>query len=206
MPKEFSDLLIASNNQGKIREIKALLSDLPTNLITPYDLGLKISVSETGNTYYQNALIKAQAYMQVANVLTLADDSGLEVEPLDGLPGILSARFSKKIDASDADRRRYLLSRLQGKPKPWKATFRCVVVCITPDGDLYTTEGSCSGVISEDERGERGFGYDPIFLFPDHGLTMAELSLEDKNQVSHRARAIRKVKPYLLAYYQRSQD
>ena len=203
-PEEYSGLLIASNNQGKIREIEALLSDLEVNLLTPRALGINLSVAENGDTYYQNALIKARAYAHAARIPTLADDSGLEVEALAGLPGIRSARFAMKSDASDADRRSYLLSRLQGLPQPWMAIFRSVVVWTTPQGDLFTAEGTVSGVIIKEERGERGFGYDPIFLIPERGLTMAELSLEDKNRLSHRAGAIRKLKPYLLEHYRQA--
>jgi XTP/dITP diphosphohydrolase len=183
-------VLIATNNKGKRIEIAALLSDLELELVIPGEIGLELEVDETGFTYAENALLKGRAFCKAARLLTLADDSGLEVDALGGLPGLHSARFAQKPGATDADRRSLLLERLQGLPRPWQAQFRCVVALVSPAGMEYLTEGICPGEIIPEERGQNGFGYDPVFLLPDLGLTMAELSMEAKNRRSHRALAV----------------
>lgn len=190
-------LLLATNNQGKVKEIQALLSDLNVDLIIPQQIGLDLVVEEDGKTYAENAERKAQAYTQISRMLTLADDSGLEVAALGGLPGIRSARFAPIPDATDADRRTYLLGRLKGLERPWLAQFRCTVALTAPSGDAYFAEGTCSGEIIPEERGEHGFGYDPIFFISEMGRTMAELEMEEKNELSHRARAIKAIRPVL---------
>ncbi|MBN2550899.1 MAG: RdgB/HAM1 family non-canonical purine NTP pyrophosphatase [Anaerolineales bacterium] len=195
-----SKLLLASNNPGKLIEIQALLQDLEVELVTPALLGLELTVEENGQTYAENAALKGLAFARLSGMLTLADDSGLEVDALDGLPGLHSARFSPKPGASDADRRRYLLERLEGTPPPWPARFRCLIALVTPAGVVRSTEGVCSGEIISQERGQNGFGYDPIFLIPQLGRTMAELSMDEKNQLSHRARAVLAARPYLADY------
>lgn len=190
-------LLIATNNPGKTRELCSLL-DLPgLELVIPAQLGLDLHVEETGSTYARNAQLKGLAFAQAAGLLTLADDSGLEVEALEGLPGLHSARFVGRNNATDQDRRSLLLDRLKGFPPPWKAQFRCVVALVQPDGATHFTEGICEGEIIPEERGSNGFGYDPIFFIPPMHKTMAELSLEEKNQLSHRAKAVRAAEPYL---------
>jgi XTP/dITP diphosphohydrolase len=183
-------LLLASNNRGKLLEIQALLADLPLELVSPADLGLSLDVTEDGQTYQENAARKALAFARAARILSLADDSGLEVDALDGLPGLHSARFSPVLGATDQDRRRLLLHKLQEKPQPWRARFRCVVALSTASGELWFTEGVCPGVIVPEERGQNGFGYDPVFFLPELGKTMAELSMEEKNWLSHRSRAV----------------
>lgn len=191
-------ILVATGNPGKLVEIQALLDEPSLTLLTPAMLGLGLEVEETGATYAENAALKALAYAQAAGLLTLADDSGLEVAALGGLPGIRSARFSAKPGATDADRRAYLLERLQGQPRPWRAHFHCTVALATPAGELRFAEGQCPGEIIPEERGQNGFGYDPIFLLPELGRTMAELGMEEKNRLSHRARAIKAARPILL--------
>jgi XTP/dITP diphosphohydrolase len=191
-------LLLASNNPGKQREIMDLLRDLHVDLLTPADLNIKLDVVEDGSTYAENAANKAIAFARRAGLLALADDSGLEVEALEGAPGLYSARYSPKPGADDADRRAYLLRQLQNHPRPWRAKFHCTIALATPGGELYFTEGDCPGEIVPQERGLGGFGYDPIFLIPDTGLTMAELSMEEKNKLSHRARAIKAAIPLLM--------
>ena len=198
MPRRNPQLLIASSNQGKVAEIRALLRDIPVTLLTPGLLNARIQVDETGGTYLENALLKGQAFAEHTGLLTLADDSGLEVDTLKGLPGIQSARFSPKPGATDADRREHLLGQLAGHPRPWTARFRCVVVLVSPDGTTHSFAGQCQGEIIEQERGEGGFGYDPIFYIPELESTMAELSMEQKNRISHRARAIRYARPTLI--------
>lgn len=191
-------LLLASTNKGKIREIKTLLAEAPVDLLTPLDLDLQVEVREEGHTYADNAALKALAFAQRTGLLTLGDDSGLEVEALNGAPGLHSARYAPQPGASDADRRHFLLQNLQSHLRPWSARFHCTVALATPGGELRFAEGECRGEIIPEERGEHGFGYDPIFLIPAKGRTMAELSLEEKNQLSHRGRAVKAAIPLLL--------
>ncbi|MGD9091653.1 MAG: RdgB/HAM1 family non-canonical purine NTP pyrophosphatase [Anaerolineales bacterium] len=190
-------ILLASSNPGKLHEIQAIMSGTDWKLVTPDQMGLDIEVEESGITYAENAALKARAYAEVSQILTLADDSGLEVDVLGGLPGIKSARFSAKEGATDADRRDYLLARLHDYQRPWLAKFHCTVALARPVGKMYFSSGDCWGEIIPEERGEGGFGYDPIFLIPELGRTMAELTMEEKNQLSHRARAIKAAFPIL---------
>jgi XTP/dITP diphosphohydrolase len=190
-------LLIASGNPGKLDEIGALLAGLDLKLVTPRQLGLELDVHESGETYAENAAKKAMAFSAASGLATLADDSGLEVDALGGLPGIRSARFSPVPGASDADRRAYLLERLTGLPRPWRAHFHCTVALALPGREILFTEGDCHGEIIPQERGSNGFGYDPIFLIPEMGRTMAELSMDEKNRLSHRARALKAAIPLL---------
>lgn len=190
-------ILIATNNPGKQEEIRSILSDLEAELVTPSELELNLEIEEDGFTYRENAAKKATAFAQASGILSLADDTGLEVEALDGAPGLYSARFSPKPNATDADRRSYLLTCLEHHPLPWKARFRCIVAIATPKGALQFTEGICPGEIISDERGLNGFGYDPIFLLPNIRQTMAELSPITKNQISHRALAVQAARPII---------
>lgn len=192
------DLLLASSNKGKLAEIKDLLKEVPLNLILPKEIGLNLDVVEDGRSYAENARKKALAYCAASNLITLADDSGLEVAALNGKPGLHSARFSGKPGANDADRRVYLLSQLEGHPRPWLAVFRSTVFVAVPDGRFFTFNGECRGEIIPEERGSHGFGYDPIFKVEGLEKTMAELTLKEKNHLSHRARAILAARPVLL--------
>jgi XTP/dITP diphosphohydrolase len=192
------ELLLASNNQGKLKEIQALLAALPLRILVPDDLGLQIEVDEAGSTYRENAALKAHAFAKASGLVSLADDSGLEVETLGGAPGLHSARFSPLPNADDADRRKKLIDKLGGFQQPWKARFHCTIAVANPDGAIQFSEGFCNGEIIWEERGEGGFGYDPIFLLPELGKTMAELELEEKNEISHRARAVQAARPILL--------
>ncbi len=190
-------VLLASENRGKWIEIQDLLKDLPIDLLTPADIGLHLNVLENGATYAENAALKACAFAEASQLVCLADDSGLEVDALDGRPGLYSARFAPWEGATDADRRRYLLQRLQDAPPPWKAHFHCTVAIGAPQGELRYTEGNCPGEIIAEERGTMGFGYDPIFLIPELGKTMAELPMQEKNRRSHRALAVLAALPVL---------
>ncbi len=192
-----SKILLATNNQGKLKEFLELLGELPVELRIPFQLGLSLSVEESGITYAENAALKARAFARSSGLLTLADDSGLEVAALGGEPGIRSARYSEKQGAGDAERRAFLLERLNGKARPWLAQFCCVIALVDPLGEIYYSEGVCLGEIIPEERGNSGFGYDPIFLLPEMGLTMAELPMEQKNRISHRARAVQAALPVL---------
>jgi XTP/dITP diphosphohydrolase len=190
-------ILIATTNKGKIKEICEILNELPATLLTPEQLQLNLTIAETGSSYAENAALKAIAFARESGLLSVADDSGLEVETLEGAPGIYSARYAPQANATDADRRAYLLEQLQGHPRPWLARFVCVVAIATPAGKLQFSEGFCPGEIILEERGEQGFGYDPIFLLPQLGLTMAQLDRSRKNQISHRGRAFQAAYPIL---------
>lgn len=195
-------LLLASGNVGKLREIQAILAEegiqTPSlELILPAQLGIQLDVKEDGANYAENAAKKARAYAKASGLAVLADDSGLEVDALDGQPGLYSARYAPWPHATDADRRRYLLQNLQDKPRPWTAHFHCTVAIAAPDSEMAYAEGNCPGVIIPEERGTNGFGYDPIFLLPDLDLTMAELPMAQKNRLSHRARAVHAALPIL---------
>jgi XTP/dITP diphosphohydrolase len=194
-------LLIATNNQGKILEIRDLLCDLGLTLLTPQDLGIHLDVPEDGLTYAENAALKALAFFQASGLPSLADDSGLEVEALGAKPGLHSNRFGPQ-PATDATRRRFLLDQLRGKPRPWTARFHATVAIAAPNTEIQSASGECEGEIIPEERGTGGFGYDPIFLFPALGLTMAELGLEEKNRLSHRARAVLNCIPILEAIFE----
>jgi XTP/dITP diphosphohydrolase len=190
-------LLVATNNPGKLKEYTDLLGGLSVALTTPAQEGLSMEVEESGTTFAENAILKARAYAEASGLLTLADDSGLEVDALDGAPGVRSARYAGEA-ASDVDRYRLLLRHLADVPeKERTARFRCVVAIAAPEGDVHTAEGRCEGLIGFEPRGTHGFGYDPVFYMPDRGQTMAELPADVKNRISHRARAIQAALPIL---------
>jgi XTP/dITP diphosphohydrolase len=191
-----STLLIASTNSGKLRELRALLQDSGLTLLDPATLELDLHVVESGVEYAANASLKASAYAQASGLYTLADDSGLEVAALDGAPGKHSARLAGP-GRSDSDRRRLLLDLLRLHPRPWTARFYCAVALTGPDELMDLATGSCPGEIIPEERGAGGFGYDPIFLVQDTDQTMAELSMAEKNRISHRARAVHAILPIL---------
>lgn len=194
-------LLVGSNNKGKLKEIRALLDDVNVQLLTPDGLHLNLHVDEDGKTYASNAEKKAIAFARASGLVSLADDSGLEVDALNGGPGLHSARYLAKPDATDADRRAYLLENLKGKPRPWTARFRATIAVALPNGTVQFAEGQCEGEIIPEERGNGGFGYDPIFLIPELNRTMAELSMNEKNRLSHRAKAIINAKPILRSIF-----
>jgi len=192
-----STLLVGTNNPGKQREYQQLLVPLDLRLVTPQDLALAPTVRESGATYADNACLKALAYQRASGLLTLADDSGLEVDALSGEPGLHSARYAGPA-AGDADRYRLLLQKLEGVP--WQertARFRCVVVLAVPEGETHATEGVCEGLIAWGPSGDNGFGYDPVFYLPEYDRTMAQLPPELKNRISHRARALHQMLPIL---------
>lgn len=190
-------LLIATHNQGKLREYVALLADLPLTVTSLQQEGVTTDVDETGQTFIENAVLKATAYAQMTGLLTWADDSGLEIDPLDGRPGVYSARYG---GAGLTDQQRYqqVLSELQPLPKPWPARFRCVVALAFPDGRVETVDDHVEGLITENARGDHGFGYDPVFFLPAFGCTMAELTPTQKNAISHRGKAARQARQRLF--------
>ncbi|MCP4539260.1 MAG: RdgB/HAM1 family non-canonical purine NTP pyrophosphatase [Chloroflexi bacterium] len=192
-------LFIATQNPGKMREFRQLLAPLQADLCFPSDLGLDIDVVEDGVTYEENAHLKALAYVSASGLITFADDSGLEVDALDGAPGIRSARYAP---GHDTDRVTALLTQLHNVP--WEqrtARFRCVVVIAMPTGEFYSAEGVCEGEIAFEATGQGGFGYDPVFYLPDHDCTMAQLPQDKKNRISHRARAVEAATPILHRLY-----
>lgn len=193
-------LLLATGNPGKLAEMQALLEGLPIRLVTPDTVGIQLDVAEDGDTYAANASKKALAFTRESGLPTLADDTGLEVDALNGEPGMYAKRYVGKPGATDAERRAFLLSKLQGQPRPWTARFRCLVALALDGGQVELTEGVCEGEIIPQERGQNGFGYDPIFYIPESGKTMAELAMEEKNRISHRAGAVRAAIPRIRAW------
>ena len=193
-------LLIATRNPGKLREYKELLQDLPFALTYLPEEGIDLEVAETGQSFAENARLKARAYARASGLPTLADDSGLEVDALGGAPGVRTARYAGS-GASDEERYRLLLKNMEGVP--WErrtARFRCALALATPEGEVHLTEGVKEGIIACEARGEHGFGYDPVFYLPEYGKTMAELPLEEKNRLSHRAQAVGKMKEILKRF------
>ena len=193
MPK----LLLATSNPGKIREYRLLLDGLGYLITTPPEEGIAEVIAESGSTYEQNARLKAVVYARSSRLTTLADDSGLEVDALNGEPGIQSARFAGEA-ATDTEKVSLLLAKLQGVP--WErrtACFKCVIAIVGPRGREEICRGECHGMIAFEPKGTNGFGYDPIFALPETGRTMAELPAEIKNQISHRARASQKARQVL---------
>lgn len=216
-----NQLLIATNNKGKITELHSLLDDAKIQLVTPAQINLDLDVIEDGLTYAENATKKAVAFAHASGLISIADDSGLEVDALGGAPGLYSARYGSHLalppfsvmqnmggvgggPLSDSDRRAYMIKNLQNKPRPWTARFRATIAIAIPDGVTYLAEGFCEGEIIPEERGTGGFGYDPIFLLPELGKTMAELTLDEKNRLSHRARAVMNAKPVLEKLFAKS--
>ncbi|MGA1840497.1 MAG: XTP/dITP diphosphatase [bacterium] len=188
------DLIIATRNKHKIIEIREIWSDLGFRFLSLDDLSQKIEIRETGRTFSENAIKKAFQVANRINAFVLADDSGIEVEALGGKPGVVSARYAG-LKATDNQNNRKLLNALQGVT--WEkrgARYRCVIALIDLQKKIYISEGSCEGIIAFKPSGKRGFGYDPIFYVPEYGMTMAGLSLEVKNRISHRARALQKTR------------
>lgn len=182
-------LLVATHNPGKVREYRELLAGLPLEVTYLDAEGITLEVEETAATFAGNAILKATTYARLTGLWVWADDSGLEVDALGGAPGVYSARYAGS-GASDADRYRKLLDALA--EVPWDrrtARFRCTVALAAPGEDTRTADGACEGIIAFGPAGSNGFGYDPVFYLPEHGLTMAQLTPEIKNQISHRGRA-----------------
>ena len=196
-------VLIATRNPGKMREYRQLLRDAPFELVSLDDLGIPDEVEETGDTFEENARLKAGTYGALGGILTLADDSGLEVDALGGEPGVYSSRYGGDSIATDQDRVALLLRNLDGVP--WEkrtARFRCILAIATPseshhDQQLTLVVGSVAGMIQYEPVGDEGFGYDPVFYLPSFGKTMGQIPLSDKNRISHRADATRKAVPVL---------
>lgn len=193
-------LLIATKNEGKLKEIKALLKDLSVEVLSLKDMP-DLTLPEEGNDYFKNASHKAETVSSAFNLPAIADDSGLEVDFLDGSPGSLSARFGGE-QISDTDRNKLLLQQLQGIPQAKRtARFRCVIALSIPGKITMTVEATCEGVIAKEIRGENGFGYDPVFYIPELDKTFAEIDKDTKNSMSHRGKALRKMKQIIEKHF-----
>ena len=196
-------LVLATGNQGKVRELKTMLGDLDIEVYSLKDFPEIGEIVEDGETFAENAVKKAKVVAQAANMAALADDSGLEVDYLDGAPGIYSARFAGE-GKSDADNNEKLLSLLREVPQDKRtARFRCVIAICTPGGQVYTADGAFEGFIGFELKGDKGFGYDPLFYLPEYGKTSAELDSDLKNQISHRGKALAKAKSVLAGMLER---
>ncbi len=193
-------IIFATGNKGKIKEIQMILADLGVEVITMKDAGIVIDIEENGSTYEENALIKAKAVAAHTGAIVMADDSGLEIDYLNNEPGIYSARYMGE-DTSYTIKNANLIERLNGVPDEERtARFVCAIAAVMPDGKEITTRGIIEGRIGYEEKGSNGFGYDPIFYVPRFGKTTAELSEEEKNQVSHRGNALMLMKEELKKY------
>ncbi len=193
-------IIFATGNKGKIKEIQMILADLGVEVITMKDAGIEIDIVEDGKTYEENAMIKARAVAKYTDAIVMADDSGLEIDYLNNEPGIYSARYMGE-ETSYRIKNANLIERLHGVPDEQRtARFVCAIAAVLPDGRELTTRGIIEGRIGYEEKGENGFGYDPIFYVPRFGKTTAELSEEEKNQVSHRGNALMLMKEELKKY------
>jgi XTP/dITP diphosphohydrolase len=190
-------LLVATSNLHKLEEFRDIFSDLPLRLLSLSDIQLAVDVEEIGSTFAENAALKARAYAQMSHMLTLADDSGLEIDALEGAPGVHSARYLGG-GTSYEERFRVILEQLTGLPLDQRsARFRCVIALAEPSENVRMVEGVVEGVIADRPRGTHGFGYDPIFFLPELGKTFAELEPVDKNRISHRALAAQSARKLL---------
>lgn len=189
--------VLATGNAGKLEEMRAVLSGLGLDVISQREAGIALEPEETGETFYDNARIKAEAVMKASGLPAIADDSGLMVDALGGRPGVYSKRYGGIDD--DGERNAFLLKELE-QAEHRAARFVCSIVCCFPDGGEVAAEGECAGLILYSPRGSGGFGYDPIFLVNGTGRSMAELTRDEKNSISHRGRALRAFVPKLRAY------
>lgn len=190
-------LIFATSNEGKLKEIREILGDLDYRIISLKEAGVDVEIVEDGTTFEENAIIKARTVMEATGCLTLADDSGLEIDYLGKEPGINSARYMGE-NTSYRIKNQILLDRLHGVPAIVRtARFVCVVAAAFPDGRIETRRGTIEGRIADKPAGENGFGYDPIFYLPERGMTTAEITPEEKNAISHRGKALRQIKEIL---------
>ncbi|GKV66401.1 MULTISPECIES: XTP/dITP diphosphatase [unclassified Sporosarcina] len=193
------EILIATNNKGKAKDFEVLFRPLGITVLTLNDLEEHIDVEETGATFAENAILKAETVAKLLNKTVIADDSGLEVDALNGEPGVYSARFAGEPSDDEANINK-LLSNLDGVPSAERqARFRCVLAVAGPNIDTFCFSGSCEGIIASERKGTNGFGYDPVFYVPEKNLTMAELSGEEKSVISHRGAALAQLQENLPA-------
>ncbi|MCC8139663.1 MAG: RdgB/HAM1 family non-canonical purine NTP pyrophosphatase [Lachnospiraceae bacterium] len=196
-------ILFATGNADKMREIREILEGTGIEAVSLKEAGVSLEVEENGATFEENAIIKARACMELTGEVALADDSGLEVDAMGREPGVHSARYMGR-DTSYHIKNKSIIDRLEGKEgEERSARFVCAIAAAFPDGRVLTTRGTMEGRIAYEERGENGFGYDPIFYLPEYGCCSAELSPEKKNELSHRGRALRAMKDRLLAEWEK---
>ena len=190
-------MIFATGNENKMVEIREILGDLPLEILSMKQAGIRADIEENGTSFEENALIKAREVCRLAGEMVLADDSGLEIDYLNGEPGIYSARYMGE-NTSYRVKNKNLMERLEGVPNEKRtARFVCAIAAVFPDGKELVVRGTVEGIIGYEERGENGFGYDPIFYLPERGLTTAEIPPEEKNSISHRGNALRKMKELL---------
>lgn len=190
-------IIFATGNKDKMKEIRMILSDLDVEILSMKEAGISVDIEENGTTFEENALIKAKAVAVYTDAIVLADDSGLEIDYLNKEPGIYSARYMGE-DTSYRIKNGNLIQRLEGVPDEKRtARFVCAVAAAFPDGTVKTVRETMEGRIGYEEKGENGFGYDPIFYLPEYGCTSAELSMEEKNKISHRGKALRAIRDVL---------
>ena len=190
-------LVFATGNEGKMKEIREILKELDLEICSLKEAGIQMDAEENGTTFEENALIKARAAAAHTDAIVMADDSGLEIDYLGGEPGVYSARYLGE-DTSYRIKNQNLIDRLEGVPDEKRtARFVCVIAAVLPDGRTLTSRGTIEGIIGREERGGGGFGYDPIFFLPEYGCSTAELSMEQKNEISHRGKALREMKEKL---------
>lgn len=193
-------IIFATGNEGKMKEVRMILTDMGVSVVSMKEAGVRADIVENGKTFEENAVIKAKAVMKLTGQIAMADDSGLVIDFLNGEPGIYSARYMGE-DTSYTIKNQNLIDRLQGVEESRRtARFVCAIACALPDGTVLTTEGTMEGIIGYESRGENGFGYDPIFYLPEFGCSSAQLSPEKKNELSHRGKALRKMREELEAY------
>lgn len=189
-------IIFATGNEGKMREIREILSDLDAEVLSMKEAGVEADIVENGKTFEENAQIKAKTVCALTGEIVLADDSGLEIDYLNGEPGVYSARYMG--DAPYSEKNAELVRRLEGVPDEQRtARFVCAVAAAFPDGRVKTVRAAMEGRIGYEEKGKNGFGYDPIFFLPEYGCTSAELSMEEKNKISHRGKALRAIREEL---------
>jgi XTP/dITP diphosphohydrolase len=192
-----ADLLLASQNPGKLAEMKTLIAGLPFRVLGPHDVGITEAPEETGTTFLENAILKARHYARLSGLLTVADDSGLSVDALGGGPGLYSSRFGGE-GATDQDRNRLLLQKLDGTPREQRTARFTSAVAVARDGEvLFDVQESVDGLIADEPRGAHGFGYDPLFFYPPFGRTFGETAPADKDKVSHRGKAFARLRTFL---------
>lgn len=193
-------MILASNNKKKLIEMQTLLSELGIDVVSQRDAGCDFEVEETGETFEENAYLKASAVTAATGEIAIADDSGLMVDALDGAPGVYSARFTGNHEDTDEQRYLFLLEKLQGEENR-AAKFVSSICCTFPNGDILRARGECRGSIAHAPSGNGGFGYDPVFIPENYEQSMAELGAEVKNRIAHRGRAIRAFQEELRNYY-----
>lgn len=202
MEKKMSEkkIIFATGNEGKMREIRMILADMGLPILSMKEAGVQADIVEDGTTFTENAIIKAKAVMEATGEIAMADDSGLVIDYLNGEPGIYSARYMGE-DTSYDIKNQNLIDRLAGVPDEKRtARFACAIACALPDGTVLTCEGTMEGIIGHESKGSNGFGYDPILYLPEYGCSSAELTLEKKNELSHRGKALRLMREKLEAY------